>query len=236
MGCFATVSALGAVLTLAAGGDDLVTIGTEAPFPPYILFDGDGGLDGFEHDLMAEICLRARLTCDWQLVTFGELIPGVMEGRFDVVLGGMAVTPERREMVDFTTPYLLDGSTAWFFGPKGAPLPEMAMTAVQAGTMHESYLRANGLQHQAFTTEPAALNALITGQADLAFGPFENRPDLAAQLDAAGVQQLYDAYLPDDGTAMAVCKGNATLLGQLNAALADMTADGTIERLESRWF
>jgi polar amino acid transport system substrate-binding protein len=236
MGCFATVSALGAALTLAAAGDDLVTIGTEAPFPPYLQFTAEGELDGFEHQLMAEVCLRAELTCDWQLVTFGELIPGVMEGRFDVVLGGMAITPERRELVDFTAPYLLDGYTSWFYGSQGAPLPQEAVTAVQSGTMHESYLRANDLNHTAFRTEPEALQALISGQVDLAFGPFENRPDLADQLDGAGLEPLYDAYLPDDGTAMAVCKGNEALLGQLNAALAEMSADGTLELLESRWF
>lgn len=236
MGCFATVSALGAVLTLAAAGDDLVTIGTEAPFPPYMQFTTEGELDGFEHQLMAEVCVRAQLTCDWQLVTFGELIPGVMEGRFDVVLGGMAITSERRDLVDFTTPYLIDGSSSWFYGPKGAPLPEDAITAVQSGTMHESYLRANDLSHKAFATEPEALDALISGQVDLAFGPFENRPDLADMLDGSGMEPLFDAYLPDDGTAMAVCKGNETLLGQLNAALAAMTKDGTLELLESRWF
>lgn len=236
MGCFASVSALGAVLTLAAAGEDPVTIGTDAPFPPYVMLAEGGGLEGYEYELMQEICARATLGCDWQLAPFAELIPGVMDGRFDVVLGGMAVTPERREAVDFSFPYRQDGFTSWFVGPSGAPEPEASVTAVQSGTIHESYLRAEGLRFEAYHTEPETIDAVVSGKADLAFGPFEGRPDLADQFAAAGLQPLYDAYVPDDGTAMAVCKGNEALLGQLNAALEEMEKDGTLELLDERWF
>ncbi len=236
MACFASVSALGAALVLAAAGDDHLTIGTEAPFPPYVIQTAGGGIEGFDHDVMTEICLREAFVCDWQLVTFDELIPGVMDGRFDVVLGGMAITPDRREKVDFTLPYHHADDTEWFIGPPGAPLPEAARTAVQAGTLHETYLRQSGLEFRAYPTESATLQALISGQADLAFGPFESRDDLAAQFDAAGLQLLYDVQLSDEGTAMAVCKGNEALLTRLNAALSAMAADGTLAEFESRWF
>lgn len=236
MACLATVSALGAALVLAAAGDDRLTIGTEAPFPPYVMLTETGALTGFEHEVMTEICRRQHLTCEWQLVTFDELVPGVMEGRFDVVLGGMAITPERVGLVDFSTPYHFSDDTEWFMGKPGAPAPEAATVAVQAGTLHESYLRNEGLDFRAYPTESATLDAVSSGQADLAFGPFENREDLQPRLDAAGLQALYHVELQDDGTAMAVCKGNDALLRQLDAALAAMAADGTLATLESRWF
>jgi ABC-type amino acid transport substrate-binding protein len=236
MGCLATVATLGATLVLAGVGEERLTIGTEAPFPPYIVQTATGALEGFDVDVMTEICRRQAFACDWQLVTFDELVPGVMEGRFDVVLGGMAITPERLDLVTFTDPYHFADDTEWFIGPPGAPVPEAARTAVQAGTLHEGYLRAQGLNYQAYPTETATLQALSDGQADLAFGPFESRDDLAATFDAAGFVLLYDVQLPDDGTAMAVCKGNDALLVRLNAALSAMAADGTLAEFESRWF
>lgn len=236
MGCLATVSALGASLVLAAAGDERLTIGTESPFPPYVVQDESGALTGFEHDVMTEICRRGPFACDWQLVTFEELIPGVMEGRFDVVLGGMAITPDRKDRVDFTAPYHFADDTEWFIGLPGAPPPETARVAVQAGTLHEGYLRAAGLTFRAYSTETQALEALASDNADLAFGPFENRDDLQAQFTAAGLELLYDAQLADDGTAMAVCKGNEALLQRLNAVLSAMAEDGTLARFESRWF
>lgn len=236
MGCLASVSALGAALTLAAAGDDRLIIGTEASFPPYVMAAPDGTLSGFDLDLMTEICARTAMDCDWRLATFEELIPGVMEGRFDVALGGMAITPERLERVDFTEPYHFADDTEWFVGPPGAPAPDTARIAVQAGTLHEAYLRAEGLDYRAYSTEPAAIGALDRGQADLAFGPFEARDDLQPLFDAGGYDLLYDVHLTDAGTAIALCKGNDDLRRQLNDALAAMAADGTLDDLESRWF
>ncbi|NGM46460.1 amino acid ABC transporter substrate-binding protein [Rhodobacter sp. SGA-6-6] len=236
MGCFASVSALGATLTLAAAGDGHVTIGTDAPFPPYMIVDENGGLTGFEQQLMAEICSREHLACDWRRVAFEELIPGVMDGRFDVVLGGMAITPERRALVDFTIPYQQTDDTEWFVGPPGAPAPDSAHIAVQSGTLHEAWLRDEGLDYRAYTTEDQTLRAVEGGAADLAFGPFEIRPDLAPRFAAGGLDLLYEVQIGDEGTAMAVCKGNDDLLARLNGAIRAMQADGTIATLESRWF
>lgn len=236
MACFASVSALGTALVLAAAGDEVVTIGTEVPFPPYVMQTADGGLEGFEYDVMQDICRREDWTCDWQLASFEELIPGLLDGRFDVVLGGMAITEERRRRVDFTLSYHDADDQEWFVGLTGAPPPAQARISVQAGTVHESYLRGAGLDYQAFPSETGALRAVIDGAADLALGPFENRDDLAPVLADAGLEPLYDVHISDDGTAMAVCKGNTELLDRLNAALAAMGDDGTLGFLETRWF
>lgn len=236
MGCFATVSALGATLTFAAAGDGRLTIGTESPFPPYMVTEADGTLSGFEFQLMQEVCKRQSFTCDWKLAAFEELVPGVMAGRFDVVLGGMAITPERRKLVDFTEPYQQTDDTEWFIGHPGAPGPESAKIAVQSGTLHEAWLRNEALDFRSFTTEADALAAVNDGRTDLAFGPFEMRPDLTPFFTENGLEPLYQVPIGDEGTAMAVCKGNAELLTKLNAALTEMEADGTLALLESRWF
>ncbi|MFZ1467532.1 MAG: transporter substrate-binding domain-containing protein [Paracoccaceae bacterium] len=236
MGCFATISALGAVVTLASGGDDRLTIGTENAFPPYVMQDEARGLHGFDVDLMTEICTRATFDCRWQVTTFDQLIPGVVEGRYDVVLGGMAITAERRALVDFSVSYQESGDTEWFIGHPGAPEPAVAKTAVQAGTRHESYLRAEGYRYRSYATEAAALQALAAGQADLAFGPYTGRPDLDGLFADEGFDWLYDAQLTDEGTGIAVCKGNVAVLTRLNTALDAMAADGTLDTLESRWF
>jgi ABC-type amino acid transport substrate-binding protein len=236
MGCIGTLSALGAALTLATAGDGALVIGTEVPFPPYILQDTDGSLTGFDHDVMTEVCLRAAFACDWQLAAFDELLPGLAEGRFDVAIGGIAVTPARRERVDFTLPYQFADDLEWFIGPPGAPAPEAALTAVKAGTLHEDWLRGQGLAFQSYPTEAETIAAVAAGVTDLAFGPFEGRTDLGPLIFGAGLDLLYDARITDEGTAMALCKGNAALKSRLDAALLSMQADGTLATLESRWF
>lgn len=234
MVCLGTIAALGVGLTLAAAQP--VVVGTDAPFPAYTYVDAAGTITGFERDLMDEVCLRAVLDCDWQRVNFDQLIPGVMSGRFNVVLGGMAVTDARQNLVDFTTPYHSTDPEEWYIGPPGAAPPSKALVAVQSGTVHEAHLRDLGYRHLSFPTEPEALEALRTGKVDLALGPFKTRPDIQDYVAVNGLDFLYSDMIPDDGVAMAVCKGNADLLDTLNAALDAMRADGTLATLESRWF
>jgi len=234
MACPGTVAALTTGLVLAAF--DPVVIGTDAPFPSYTYVDAAGTITGFERDVMDEVCARAVLDCTWRQANFDQLIPGVMTGEFDVVLGGMAVTEERRRLVDFTISYHGTDPEEWYIGRPGAPEPSAALVAVQSGTVHEAHLRALGYRHLSFSTEPQVLAALTTGQADLALGPFQTRGDIAAMMQAQGLRFLYADVIPDEGVGMAVCKGNTALLHKLDAALAAMLADGTLQGFETRWF
>lgn len=240
MACFASVAMAGAMVVLAAAGDDAsngpLVIGTGPTFPPYLIEDSaTGALTGYDYEMMQDICRRIRHRCDWEVTTFDELIPGVMSGRFDIVLGGMAISDERRVMVDFSQAYTWGEGVDWFVGPAGAPAPERALVAVVSGTIQENYLRDSGLTYRAYPSESDALRAVGAGKADLALGPFDARDDLAPLIQGQGLTYLYTADVPDDGVGIAVCKGNAELLTLIDGALDQMFADGTMDALESRW-
>lgn len=228
MACSGVIAAAGFALTLAAG--EPVVFATEAPFPPYSFVDAAGVITGFERDVGDEVCRRALLVCDWRNVQFDRLIPGVMTGEFDVVLGGLAVTPERMRLVDFTFAYNESSDTDVLYGHAGAPAPAQARVAVQSGTIQEAHARDMGWDLRPFGTPAEVLGAVTSGAADLAFGAFEseiaNLPDLLP---------LYEEDVPDMGTAMAVCRGNDALLQRLNAALGAMMEDGTIDEFTQRW-
>lgn len=236
MSCIATISGIFATVWLASTGDDrMLLIGTEDTFPPYILRDGAGTLSGFDYDVMSEICTRTRHDCQWEIAPFGELIPGVAEGRFDVVLGGMAITPERRAVVDMSIPYTYGNSLEWFVGFPDAPPPETARIAVESGTMHETWLRQQKLDFQSYTSEPLVLDAVARGEADLALGPFSTREDLDPLIAGQGLTYVYSQEIPDEGTGIAVCKGNA-LKAEIDSAIQAMEADGTLDKMHDHWF
>jgi polar amino acid transport system substrate-binding protein len=232
--CVGTVAGLVAGLVLASS--EPVVIATDAPFPAYTYVSPDGTITGFERDLMDEVCQRAVLTCTWTQANFDQLIPGVMAGDYDVVLGGIAVTPERRELVEFTQAYHSTDPEEWYIGRPGAPEPTLALTGVQSGTMQEAHLRKMGYRHTAFPTEPDVLAALLAGKVDLALGPFETRQDIRDFITGNEFDYLYSEHVPDEGVAMAVCKGNDGLLAALNTALDGIRRDGTLASLENRWF
>ena len=234
MTCAGTIAGMMTGLVLASSQP--VVIGTEAPFPAYTYVDESGVISGFERDIMDQICQRRALDCTWELANFDELIPGVMSGRFDIVLGGMAVTDDRRRLVDFTQSYSNSDSEEWYIGRPGSAPPAAALIGVQSGTVHEDHVRRMGYDYKSFPTEPQVLSALVAGTVELALGPYSTRLDIQDFADTNGLDFLYSDIIPDDGVAMAVCQGNTDLLDSLNAALDAMRADGTLETLESRWF
>jgi polar amino acid transport system substrate-binding protein len=234
MACAGAIAFALTGLVLAAS--EPVVIGTDAPFPSYTYVDDAGVITGFERDVMDQVCSRAALRCDWELANFDQLIPGVMTGQFDVVLGGIAVTDERRAMVDFTAPYHGTDPNEWYIGRPGALEPVAALVAVQSGTVQEAHLRQMGYRHVTFSTEPEVLQALVDEAVDLALGPFETRDDIRTFVETNGFDYLYSEIILDDGVGMAVCKGNTDLLETLNTALDAMRRDGTLASLESRWF
>lgn len=228
MACAGTIAAFGLAVTLIAG--EPVRFATEAPFSPYTVIDATGQITGFERDVADEVCRRAHLTCTWQNVQFDRLLPGVMSGEFDVVLGGLAVTPERMKLVDFTIPYNESNDIDVLYGFDTAPEPGRARVAVQSGTIQEGHAANMGWDVTPYGTPGAVIDALLAGKADLVFGSFDE--ELASHPD---ILPLYEEEVPDLGTAMAVCRGNEMLLTQLNVALEAMLEDGTIDEITQRW-
>jgi polar amino acid transport system substrate-binding protein len=234
MPCAGAIASIITGLMLASS--EPVLIGTDAPFPSYTYVDDAGEITGFERDVMDQVCARAALSCTWKIANFDQLIPGVMSGQFDVVLGGIAVTDERRALVDFTQSYHSTDPEEWYIGPPGAPEPASALIGVQSGTVQAAHLRDMGYRHQVFSTEAQVLDALLAGKVDLALGPFHSRADMQDFVAENGLDFVYSELIRDDGVGMAVCQGNTELLRALNLALDGMRRDGTLASFETRWF
>jgi Bacterial extracellular solute-binding proteins, family 3 len=93
MACGAAIA--GAFASLVSASAAPVVIGTEAPCPPCTFIDQAGVLTGFDKDVADEVCLRAMLECMWVTTRFDALIPGVMAGDCDIIMGGIGRRRER---------------------------------------------------------------------------------------------------------------------------------------------
>ena len=233
MACGALTAGI-AALHLASASPDATIIGTEVPFYPYTQIDQAGEITGLDRDIADEVCSRARLRCEWIATQFDQLIPGLHTGAFEIIMGGIAITDARAKRVDFTIPYTQSGSSSSYLGRPGAPDIDNALTAVQSGTIQEQHLFDTGRRYIALPNEAAVLEALVQGRADLALGAF-NSDVTDAMIADQGYEFLYSEAIFDDGTAMAVCKGNDLLRTKLDAALSAMIEDGTLDEISARW-
>lgn len=100
-----------------------IKIATEGTYPPWTFSNPQGGVQGFEVDVANESCKRLNLTCELVIQDFPGFIPGLLAGKFDVVLSALSVTEERKKIVDFTRPYArIDVS---FVVPNDSPLTKL---------------------------------------------------------------------------------------------------------------
>ena len=105
-------------------------VGTNADYPPFESWEGEE-IVGFDMDLLQ--LLSEQLGFSYELVEtpFDSLIPELQSGNLDLVISGMADTPDRRTQVDFTLPYYseydpdYDETYSYAIAlPKGSPLTE----------------------------------------------------------------------------------------------------------------
>lgn len=111
------IAALLAGMSLSASAAQTIRFATEASYPPFELVDANNQIVGFDVDLANALCKEIDATCTFTNQAFDSLIPGLKFRRFDAVMAGMDITPEREKQVLFSTPYY--DNSALFVGQQG---------------------------------------------------------------------------------------------------------------------
>jgi len=89
-----------------------VRIATEGAYPPWNATDPSGKLIGFEVDLAEDLCQRMAVTCEIVAQDWEGIIPSLTAGKYDVIIAGMSITDERKEVISFSDSYA--GTPAYF--------------------------------------------------------------------------------------------------------------------------
>jgi octopine/nopaline transport system substrate-binding protein len=89
-----------------------VRIATEGAYPPWNATDSSGQLIGFEVDLANDLCERMQVECEIVAQDWAGIIPALTAGKYDLIMAGMSITDERKEVISFTDDYA--GTPAYF--------------------------------------------------------------------------------------------------------------------------
>ena len=229
--------ALTAVLAGSAWAGEL-RVGAVGDYQPFNFVGEDGELQGFDVDIAAALCDRLGVRCRFVRQEWERLIPALREGLVDMVAASMSITEERRRLVTFTNRYYSNNSRfaaheAARFDPGAA-----AGRAVGAmrGTIASAWLEKN---------MPEAVLRFYGGPDDLLRDLGANKLD-AVFSDELGLHAwlknhpgfglVGPRYSLDEGIGIAVRKEDVELRQDLNAALAEILADGTYEKINAKYF
>ena len=222
-------------LTAAACAETL-KMGTNAQFPPYEYYDDETGeIVGIDAEVAAAIAAKLGMELKIEDMDFDALIPAVANGKIDMVLAGLTVTEERKQNVDFTTSYATGVQVVIVKEDSEITLDALFAEGashkigVQQGTTGDLYctwdIEDMGLGSvERFKSGTDAVLALTTGKVDCVV--IDNEPAKNFVAANEGLVILETEYITED-YAIALAKGSE-LTEQINAALTELIADGTI--------
>ena len=78
-------------------------------FLPWAMRDKQGNWVGFEIDVSTKLAKDMGVELELMPTAWDAIIPTLLAGKFDVIIGGLSITPARQEQVDFTEPYSNSG-------------------------------------------------------------------------------------------------------------------------------
>ncbi len=78
-------------------------------FVPWAMRNTQGELIGYEVDVALRLAEDAGLKVEFVPTAFDGIVPGLLAGKFDVIIAGMSITPQRNLSVNFTMPYAHSG-------------------------------------------------------------------------------------------------------------------------------
>ena len=78
-------------------------------FVPWAMKDKQGNLTGFEIDVAKKLAQDMGVKIEFVPTAWSGIIPALLTGKFDVIIGGMGITPKRNLKVNFTIPYDYSG-------------------------------------------------------------------------------------------------------------------------------
>ena len=211
---------------------------TEGTFPPYEYYD-NGQLVGIDIEVAGAIAEKLGMKLETTDIAFESIIPGVQAGKYDIGMAGVTVSEERLQQVNFSDSYATGVQVVIVKeGGKVQSLDDMAdaIIGTQSGTTGFIYASGDfGDDHvKSFTKTTDAVEALKNGQVDCVL--LDNAP-AEALVEAnpdAGLSILETAYTVED-YAIAINKENTDLQAKINAALAELVADGTLQSIIDKY-
>ena len=230
------------LLAISANAADPPEIraGSELDFRPYCFTDKDGQPTGFGVELLRAVAEKATLRLrispgEWDKV-WKELVAGEID-----VLPVVARTPSREGLVEFTLPHT-ETFDAFFVREGLPPIKDLGAAAGKEIVVLRSDAAHHQLVERKFPGKIVPVDSIAEGLRLIAAGKHDallcSRLIGVLERDQAGIKGVTDGpVIPDYKRvfSFAVRKGNAELVERLNQGLRIVKADGTYDRLYSRW-
>ena len=211
-------------------------------------------LDGFDIDVSKEVAKRLGVKVEFVTPDWDTIVAANWGGRWDVSIGSMTITTDRKQVLFFSTPYYY--TPAQFAAPKDSPLNSLddlvgKTVCVGSGTTYDDYLngkltlegekiikQVQGVKMTTFSTDSECIQAFQAGRKDFdavltAQPTIEDAVKSGVQLKKIGAPVYYEALAAAMDQKVANSDG---FVQAVSKAIEDMHKDGTLTNLSMKWY
>lgn len=232
-----------AVAPLAQSAEPTYTVGAGGTYRPFEFETPQKELTGFDIDLIKAIGKAGGFNVKLISTPWEGIFATLNQGDRDIIISGITITDQRKQMVDFSAPYfpagqvIITAPNAKIGGLADLKKRQVGVVASSAGDIAVSEeLGRTSTAIRRFDNTPLMLEELYRGGVDAAVGDvgvikfyIKSHPEKPFSL-------VSDAKFKPQYFGIAVKKGNKVVLDQINTGLKKVVADGTYAKIYKQWF
>lgn len=223
-------------------GSKKIVVAVINDYPPFE-FKQDGKLTGFDIDLVEAIAKKENLEVEWKEMKFDGIIPALQAKQVDAAISAITIRDDRKEVVDFTTPYFQSGLS--LIVKKDSTINKLedlkgkTIVAKQGTTGLEKakeLAEKYGATTKILQDDTALYLDVETGNSDATINDY---PGAAYKIKVDGDNsklRIMGDKLTGEEYGIAIVKGNSELLGQFNDGFKALKDSGEFDKLYESYF
>jgi len=252
-------STLGAVAVAAmtfgvAAQGETLRVGMECTYAPFNFKKADGTLDGYDVDVAKGVAEILGADLEFVCQKWDGMIPALLANKFDLVVASMSITDSRLEKMDFSAPYRISvgrlvgkkDAGLNLFDADGAPIADNfdgLKIGMGRATTYASWFKAKlpGANVVYYDSSEAMYLDLVNGRTDMIMtNPMKAFLKFLSKDDGAGFEfvspQIDETEFFGIGVGIGLRKDNDELRNRLNAAVLELTKNGSLEKYALKYF
>ena len=212
-------------------------------FMPWAMRDRNGDLIGFEIDVGRKLAGDMGVEAEFIPTAWDGIIPALISGKFDVIISGMSITPQRNLTVNFTRPYAYTGATIVAnrqltegFSIEDYNSPEVSF-AVRRATLGAVVIVNTfpDAELLLFDDEAATMQEVLNGTAHATIAS-EPAPSRYSRTYPDILHIPFDQLFDEQSEGFAVRKGDPDALNFFNHWIANHLRSGWLQERHDHWF
>lgn len=218
----------------------VLTIGTEGTYPPFTYHDqSTGALTGYDVDVARAVAAKLGVKPVFKETQFDAMFAGLEAGRFDMVANQVSITPQRKKIYEFSSPYTVspgvvvvrknDNSIHSFADLKGKTVAQSLTSSFY------QLAKQSGADIQNVEGWAQAITLLKQGRVDATINDrltfldeVKSHHDTSIKVAATTKDEAHNAF--------AFRPGSDQLVFAVDTALKALDRDGTLARISKKYF